>query len=106
MIFIVVRFPVKPEHADAWPELVADFTASTRGEEGNLFFDWSRGLDDPNEYVLTEGFADDAAEAHVTSDHFRKAVDELPQYLAHTPTIISEKIGADGWGPMGEMQVD
>ncbi|MGU3294175.1 putative quinol monooxygenase [Williamsia sp. M5A3_1d] len=106
MIFIVVKFPVKPEHADAWPQLVADFTAGTRGEEGNLFFDWARSLDDPNEYVLTEGFADDGAEAHVNSDHFKAAVADLPQYLAHTPKIISEKIGADGWGPMGEMQVD
>lgn len=106
MIFIVVKFPVKPEHADEWPSLVADFTAGTRAEEGNLFFDWARSLDDPNEYVLTEGFADDGAEAHVTSDHFETAVSDLPQYLAHTPKIISEKIGADGWGPMGEMQVD
>ncbi|MBJ7291629.1 putative quinol monooxygenase [Williamsia sp.] len=106
MIFIVVKFETKPEFTDQWPELVAEFTANTRGEEGNLFFDWARSLDNPNEYVLTEGFADDAAEAHVGSDHFKKAVSELPQYLAHTPKIISEKIGADAWGPMGEMQVD
>lgn len=106
MIFIVVKFPVKPEHADDWPALVADFTAGTRAEAGNLFFDWSRSLDDPTEYVLTEGFADDAAAAHVESEHFRTAVAELPRYLTRTPQIISEKISAEGWGPMGEMAVD
>ena len=106
MILIVVKFETKPEYAEQWPELVAEFTADTRGEQGNLFFDWSRSLDNPNEYVLTEGFADDAAEAHAGSDHFAKAVADLPQYLAHTPKIISEKVAADDWGPMGEMQVD
>ena len=58
MIFIVVKWPVRPEYADDWPAIVADFTEGTRGEVGNLFFDWSRSLDDPNEWVLVEGFRD------------------------------------------------
>ena len=69
MIFIVVKWPVRPEYADDWPAIVADFTEGTRGEVGNLFFDWSRSVDDPNEYVLIEAFRDDAAEPHVTSEH-------------------------------------
>ncbi len=106
MIFIVVKFETKPEFTEQWPALVESFTAGTRGEEGNLFFDWAKSLENPNEYVLTEGFADDGAAAHVNSDHFKAAVADLPQYLAHTPKIISKQIDADGWGPMGEMQVD
>ena len=71
MIFIAVRFPVRPELADQWLDLVADFTRATRAEPGNLFFDWSRSVDDPNVYTLLEGFADDEAGAvHVASDHF------------------------------------
>ncbi|GAA3436411.1 putative quinol monooxygenase [Kutzneria kofuensis] len=104
MIFIVVRFTVRPEHADGWLDLVADFTAATRAEPGNVFFDWSRSVDDPNVYVLTEAFRDDAAEAHVTSEHFRKAMSELPKAIATTPQIINVTIPQDGWSEMAELK--
>jgi quinol monooxygenase YgiN len=104
VIFIVVRFTVRPEHADGWLDLVADFTAATRAEPGNVFFDWSRSVDDPNVYVLTEAFRDDAAEAHVTSEHFRKAMSELPKAIATTPQIINVTIPQDGWSEMAELK--
>ena len=104
MYFIVVKFPVKPEHADTWMERVTPFTEATRAEPGNLWFEWSRSVEDPNQYVLIEAFHDDAAEAHVNSDHFKKMQQEFPQYLTATPQIISEQISADGWGEMGEVQ--
>ena len=66
MIFIVVKFKVKPEWSERWADLVADFTHATRQEPGNLWFDWSRSLDDPNEYVLVEAFKDAAAGGLVT----------------------------------------
>ena len=56
MIFITAKFPVRPEHADAWPEISRAFTEATRAEEGCLWFEWSRSLDDSNEYVLVEAF--------------------------------------------------
>ena len=64
MIFIVVKFETKPEWTDRWPDLVAEFTEGTRAEDGNLWFDWSRSLEKPAEYVLVEGFRDgDAGKA-------------------------------------------
>lgn len=105
MIFIVVKFKVKDEYADNFPELVREFTETTRKEPGNLWFDWSRSVDDPNEYVLVEAFRDDAAEAHVNSDHFKKAMKEQPQYLQKTPRIISRQIEGEDWDVMGEMTV-
>jgi quinol monooxygenase YgiN len=75
-------------------------------EPGNLWFDWSRGVDDPSTYVLVEAFADDeAASAHVGSAHFAKATAELGAYLARTPRIISRKVEGDGWDEMGEITV-
>src|SRR5580658_5052293 len=72
MIFITAKFQVLPEHADAWPQISAEFTEATRAEPGCLWFDWSRSLDDPNEYVLVEAFRDgDAGAAHVQSAHFQ-----------------------------------
>ena len=61
MIFIVVKFKPKPEYVESFPELVAEFTAATRNEPGNLWFEWSRSVDDPNEFVLVEAFTDDGA---------------------------------------------
>ncbi len=107
MIFIVVKFETKPEWSDRWPELVAAFTAATRAEAGNLWFDWSRSLDNPTEYVLVEAFRDgNAGGVHVNSDHFKQAMRELPQALKSIPKIISQSIDATGWSAMGEMTVD
>jgi len=107
MIFIVVKFETKPEWTDRWPELVASFTAATRAEQGNLWFEWSRSLDNTTDFVLVEAFRDgDAGGVHVNSDHFKRAMQELPQALASTPKIISQTIDAIGWSEMGEMSVD
>ncbi|OMH24799.1 antibiotic biosynthesis monooxygenase [Tersicoccus phoenicis] len=105
MIFICVKFPVKPEHADQWPDISRSFTEATRAEPGNKWFDWSRSVEDPNEYVLIEAFDDDAAEAHVTSPHFQAMQTEFPPYLAATPKIVSRQVDGDGWEEMGELRV-
>ena len=107
MIFITAKFAVRPEHADRWPEISRAFTEATRAEEGCLWFDWSRSLDDPHEYVLVEAFRDgDAGSAHVGSEHFRAAQAELPQYLASTPKIVSQSVEQSDWSELGEMAVD
>ena len=105
MIFIVVKFKVKPEYADSFPDLVGEFTEATRAEPGNLWFDWSRSVEDASEYVLIEAFKDGAAEAHVNSEHFKKAMAEQPRYLQQTPRIISRQIDGEDWDTMGEMTV-
>jgi quinol monooxygenase YgiN len=105
MIFITAKWQVKPEYADRWPEITKEFTEATRNEPGNKWFDWSRSLDDPNEYVLTEAFEDDAAAAHVNSDHFKKAQQTLPPHLVHTPKIVSTTVGQDDWSELSEMEV-
>jgi quinol monooxygenase YgiN len=106
MIFITAKFRVLPEHADNWPEIAREFTSATRGEPGCLWFDWSRSLDDPTEYVLVEAFRDgDAGGAHVQSDHFKKAQQTLPGYLAETPRIVNAMLDQDDWSELGEMAV-
>ncbi|OJF13209.1 putative quinol monooxygenase [Couchioplanes caeruleus] len=106
MIFITAKFLVKPESAQRWPEITAAFTRATRAEPGCLWFDWSRGLDDPHEYVLVEAFRDDAAgAAHVNSAHFQQAQRELPPHLQSTPRIISQTVDRDDWSELGELAV-
>ncbi|MGC5036583.1 putative quinol monooxygenase [Streptomyces sp. DT190] len=106
MIFITAKFPVRPEDADRWPEIAADFTRATRAEPGCLWFDWSRSVDEPTEYVLVEAFRDEAAgAAHVQSAHFRAAQRTLPPHLAETPRIVNANVAQDDWSPLGEMAV-
>ncbi|CAN5373336.1 putative quinol monooxygenase [soil metagenome] len=106
MIFIVVKWTPKPEHVEDFPNLVADFTKATRAEPGNLFFEWSRSLENPSGYVLVEGFRDgDAGGEHVNSEHFKAFTAKAPGFLASTPLIISQAVDADGWGEMGEITV-
>lgn len=105
MIFIVVKFNVKPDWTDRWPDLTGKFTEATRREPGNLWFEWSRSLEVPNEFVLVEAFQDDAAADHVNSDHFRQAMKELPAALVETPKIISRQLEGDDWDRMGELTI-
>ena len=94
MILIVVKFPVKPELADEFIEAVGPFTSATRAEPGNKWFEWSRGVEDPNEFV------------HVTSDHFRAGLETMRPFLTATPKIISRTVDGDDWDAMGELRID
>ena len=106
MILINVKFPVKPEFADRWPEIASEFTENTLAEPGNLWFEWSRSVKDPNTYVLIEAFTDEGAEPHVNSDHFAAGLESMRPLLASTPKIVSRKLDGDGWDEMGELVID
>jgi quinol monooxygenase YgiN len=107
MIFITAKWRILPEYADRWPEIAGDFTRACRAEPGCLWFDWSRSVDDPNEYVLVEAFRDgEAGAAHVQTQHFKDAQQQLPRYLAETPRIINVNIPQDDWSELGEMAVN
>jgi quinol monooxygenase YgiN len=103
VIFIVVKQTVRPKFADDWVNLVDDFTTATRAEPGNICFEWYRSVDDPNVYLLVEAFKDAAAgEAHVQSEHFKVAGEQLSKWLAAVPEIVHVEAPGDGFAPMGE----
>lgn len=106
MIFIVVKYDVKPESVEKFPEAVRTFTEATRSEPGNLWFEWSKSLEKDNEFVLVEAFTDEGAGPHVKSDHFAAGLEAMRPHLASTPKIISRKIDGEGWDEMGELQID
>jgi len=107
MIFITAKFRVLPKHADRWPAISDEFTQATRAEAGCLWFDWSRSVDDPTEYVLIEAFRDEeAGAAHVQSPHFATAQETLPPHLAETPRIVNLNLPQDDWSELGELAVE
>ena len=105
MYLIVVKFKTKPEWTDRWLDLVASFTAATRAEPGNLWFEWSRSVEDPAEFVLVEAFDDDGAGPHVNSEHFKQAIVDMKQALESTPRILSRQVQGDSWETMGEITI-
>jgi quinol monooxygenase YgiN len=106
MILIAAKFRVRPEDADRWAEITAEFTAATRAEPGCLWFDWSRSLEDPTEYVLVEAFRDgEAGAAHVQSEHFTAARRTIPPHLTETPRVINVALDQQDWSELGEMAV-
>lgn len=104
MIFIVVKWTIRADRSDEWLSLIDDFTQATRAEEGNLFFEWSRSVDDPNQFILVEAFRDSqAGEAHVNSEHFKTAMSWIPDVVADKPRIVNVEVPQDGWGEMAEI---
>ncbi|MFE1165865.1 putative quinol monooxygenase [Nocardiopsis sp. NPDC058789] len=106
MILIVVKFRTRPEAVNGFLDAVADFTAATRAEPGNLWFEWSRSVERDDEFVLVEAFKDGAAEAHVNSDHFRAGLASMKPLLKETPLIVSRVVDGEGWDRMGELTID
>lgn len=105
MIFIVVKFPVRADRSHEWLSLVEGFTKATRAEPGNVFFEWSRSVDNPQEFILLEAFHDrDAGELHVNSDHFKAAMELLPDAISGPPEIINVEVPGDDWATMAELQ--
>ena len=104
MIFIVVKFTIRADRSDEWLALADEFTQATRNGEGNLFFEWSRSVDNPHQFFLVQAFStDQASEIHVKSEHFRTAMTWMPEVIAETPQIVNVEVGQDGWGRMGEL---
>lgn len=105
MILVVVKFHVRPDQSDEWLSLVGDFTSATRAEPGNLFFEWSRSVDNPHQFVLLEALRDrEAGQAHVGSDHFKTAMARMPDAISDTPEIVNVDVPGDGWARMAELQ--
>lgn len=106
MVYITVKLTIRPEKADDFMAAAADYTAATRREEGNVFFEWSRSLDEPNTFVLLEAFRDaKAGEVHVAGEHVQDFFAWAPDWVASTPQIIYlDQPELTGWTPMGEIQ--
>ena len=105
MILIMVKFPIRPEKTAEWLVLADSYTRAVQAEPGNDFFQISRSLDDENEYVTIEGFADAAAgQEHMKQDHVAHFMGTMPDLVSAQPKIIY--VDADevaGFVDMGEI---
>lgn len=67
----LVHVHVKPEHVDAFVELIRINHLGSVAEPGNVRFDVLRSADDPTRFLLYEWYAtDEAAAAHKETPHY------------------------------------
>lgn len=106
MILINVKMRIRPEKADEWAKIAAQYAADVSAEEGNHFFEWYRSADDSNLWIAVEAFRDGAAgAAHTATAYFAEFVATAPDFVAEQPDIIYIDAGEHpGWVKMGEIQ--
>ena len=85
---IVLRFKVqcRPEKSEEVMAALADVIAPARGVEGVISFDIARDLTDPNAFIATEVFENEAARNRQESmPQVGKVMAMLPESLAAPP---------------------
>jgi quinol monooxygenase YgiN len=85
---IIVRFKVqcKAEKAEQVGAALAAVVLPSRGVEGVINFDIGRDLTDPNSFIATEVFTDEAALARQeTLAEVKRVLELLPDSLAAEP---------------------
>jgi quinol monooxygenase YgiN len=74
-------FTARPGEGDRVAELLRDFADGVRAEEGNVVFDATRLVDDPDRFFVYEVYRDEAAfQAHLAAPAgvpFNAALQEL-----------------------------
>jgi quinol monooxygenase YgiN len=106
MLTITIRFLVRPEWMDRWLDLVGEFTEATRAEDGNLWFWWSRSVDDPCVFYLMEGHRESTVEEHLSSPLIPKIQREWPEALVETPRVLMTTIpGEEEWPELSLLPV-
>ena len=106
MILINVKMPVRPDKMDEWLELADSYAKAVNAEEGCVYFEFARTLDDPNVFLVIEAFRDgEAGGAHVATEHAKNFFAKAPYLVSAQPQIVYiDSPDFTGWGPMGEIQ--
>lgn len=105
MLTVTIRFTVRPEWTDKWLDLVEEFTEATRAEDSNLWFWWSRAVDDPCVFYLMEGHRESGVEEHLRSPLIPKIQREWPEALVETPRMLMATVPGEEWAVMDLLPV-
>src|ERR1700677_1687593 len=100
MILINIKMQIRPEKMSEWLTRADSYAKDVNAEEGCLFFQFSRSLNDANEFICIEGFKDaEAGGAHVQTAHVKRFFEAAPDLVATQPQILYVDSPHDGFGP-------
>lgn len=93
MIKVVAKFLIKKEKVDEVRSITKELIDQTREEDGNLSYELYQDIDNPQIFSFIEEWqSKEALEAHMGTDHFKKALPELESISAGEPEINSYKL--------------
>jgi quinol monooxygenase YgiN len=85
MAYVVsAKWRAKPGKEDRLKALCEEMTEPSRAEEGNLFYQAQRSVEDPQLFYLYEQYVDEAGYvAHQETEHFTRLVkgEAIPELL-------------------------
>ena len=85
---IIARFRAHEGASAAVEALLHGFVEPSRREDGCLFYDLQREVDDPNLFVILDGWRDKAAfEAHAAGAFVAETLGKLENLLVEPPVI-------------------
>jgi quinol monooxygenase YgiN len=83
-------FTARPGTADRVAALLRDFAEIVRAEEGNIVFDASRLVDDPDRFFVYEVYRDeDAFQAHLAASAGVPFNAELQELIVEPASILT-----------------
>ena len=83
-------FTARPGRGDEVAVLLRDFADVVRAEEGNVVFDATRLVDDPDRFFVYEVFRDDAAfQAHIAAPAGVPFNEALHQLIVEPSSILT-----------------
>ena len=85
-LIFIATFRALPGHAEALADALDRAVAATRAEPGNIHYDLYRGQDDPDLFMLHEGWRDDdALKAHMGTPHLKQLLASAREYAQAGP---------------------
>lgn len=83
-------FTARPGEGDRVATLLADFAEVVRAEEGNVVFDASRLVDDPDRFFVYEVYRDEAAfQQHLASPAGGPFNEALQQLIVEPSSVLT-----------------
>ena len=83
-------FTARPDKGDEVAALLRDFAAVVRAEEGNVVFDATRLVDDPDRFFVYEVYRDEAAfQAHISAPAGVPFNEALQQLIVEPTSVLT-----------------
>jgi quinol monooxygenase YgiN len=102
MIIVTAKLPIQPEKREEFLGAVGGLVEASNAEEGVLHYRLFEAVDTPNEFVMLEHYADEAAlGAHFETDHLKGALQHLAGWLSGPPELTRYDAGEGTPLPLG-----
>ncbi|WP_010240523.1 putative quinol monooxygenase [Clostridium arbusti] len=83
MVIKNVTFYIKSENIKEFIEATIENRDNSRKEKGVICFDFLQCKDEPNKFLLYEGYkSEEAMEEHLKTEHFEKWINAVEKYFS------------------------